>query len=51
MTKKELIRKLNKLAKTDDHEIHHIDADKLLLEYIADNNVCKAFNKIDKWYA
>ena len=34
-----------------DKEGDHIEADKLLLEYIDDKTVTKYFRKISKWYA
>ena len=60
MTKEELIQKLNEIStrkcvimgiETVDKEYNHIDADNLLLEYINDTDVTKAFNNIKKWYA
>lgn len=55
MEKIELIRKLNILKiDTDnngDEEDNHKEADKLLLEFIDDKEIAKAFNDIYKWYA
>lgn len=52
MTKQELIEKLRNIQKNNfDLESNHGDADDLLLEYIDDKEVTKAFNDIDKWYA
>lgn len=60
MTKKELINKLKDLMKKsegwpDSHvyspDTAHIEADKLLLAYIGDEEVTKAFRAIEKWYA
>lgn len=50
MTKEELIEKLSELN-GEDPELDHIQADNLLLEYINDVEISKAFTKIDKWYA
>lgn len=46
----ELIEELDKL-KEDDPETAHINADRLLLKFINDNRVTKAFDKIEKWYS
>ena len=51
-----LINELEKLANESvtsgaDIEDLHMQADSLLLEYINNNDVTTAFNKIDKWYA
>ena len=51
MTKEELIKKLFDLTCYYDLEKAHIKADILLLEYINDEEITKAFNDIDKWYA
>ena len=51
MTKEELIKKLFDLTCYYDLEKAHIEADILLLEYINDEEITKAFNDIDKWYA
>lgn len=51
MTKEELIKKLFDLTFYYDLEKAHIEADILLLEYINDEEITKAFNDIDKWYA
>ena len=50
-TLKELIDKLKLLNNNGDEEINHIDADNLLLEYINNPEVTKAFHDIKKWYA
>lgn len=50
MTKEELILKL-KNCNSGDEEIDHSNADRILLEYINDEEVTKAFHDIDKWYA
>ena len=48
MTKQELIEKLKNVEGLKPEA--HIQADELLLEYIADAEVTKTFNNIDKWY-
>lgn len=34
-----------------DEERAHVDADRVLLELINDDEITEAFNAIDKWYA
>lgn len=52
MTKEELIAKLTAIAAgVLDIESGHIEADKLLLEYIDDREVNEAFDSVEKWYA
>jgi hypothetical protein len=51
MTKEELIKKLSVINETMDKEIGHGLADDLLLEYINDEEISKAFNDVEKWYA
>ena len=46
----ELIDKLTTLNKDDDIEGNHISADVLLLQYIDNPEVSKAFHDIEKWY-
>jgi hypothetical protein len=50
MDKKELIEKLEQLN-IGDPEFSHCEADDLLLKFIDDDKVTKAFNAIEKWYA
>ncbi len=50
MTKDELIQRL-KECDTGDTELDHVRSDELLLDYINDPEVTKAFIEIDKWYA
>lgn len=50
MTKEELIKKLKELDRGDKEE-NHVIADQLLLDYIDDQGVGKAFDQIEKWYA
>lgn len=53
MEKPELIRKLISLRSLslDDAESAHGEADLLLLEYIKDEEIKKAFEDIKRWYA
>lgn len=56
MFKEELIARLKVLAqKTEDgleeQDIDHPEADRLLLEFIGDEEVTRLFNTIEKWYA
>ncbi len=53
MTKQELIEKLEEIAINDkyDEESAHIHADYALLEYINDEAVTAAYDKVNKWYA
>lgn len=53
MTKNDLITQLKLLALSPegDKEQDHNLADELLLDYINDPEVTRAFNSIDKWYA
>jgi len=51
MTKEELMDELHKLEVNDDREDAHIKADSLLLAYINDVDIERAFDAIDKWYA
>lgn len=58
----ELIEKLKKIKERQDRHIEqggiygdfdddHIEADELLLEYIADTEVKEIFDSIEKWYS
>lgn len=48
----ELKQKLKEIQKSHaDPENKHLDADYLLLEYIADSDVIRLFKKIDRWYS
>lgn len=53
MTIEELLNKINEIVeeKSCPSEDSHYDLDMLLLEYIGDERITKAFNDIDKWYA
>jgi len=50
MTLEELIEKLKALQNADPEQAH-LDADRLLLEYIGSADVDDAFTAIPKWYA
>jgi hypothetical protein len=50
MTKDKLLDKLDEL-KGYDPEREHMIADSLLLEYINDDMVTRAFNNLKRWYA
>jgi len=55
MEKEQLLKELAKEETYGDGVVDtektHIKADKLLLEFINDSEITKAFNKIDKWYS
>ncbi len=51
MTKAELIAKLNALPRLRDREEAHIEADALLIAFINDADIAKAYEAIEKWYA
>lgn len=51
MNKQELIEKLKELHSSVDYEIAHIEADNLLIEYINDEDIMKAFEQVPRWYA
>ena len=53
MTIDELIQRLNETNKkySGDQEAAHCYADEILLAYINDVRVRKAFDAIEKWYA
>lgn len=48
---KKLVRQLKRLRKDNDTERAHADADSLLLEYINNPKVNKAYESITRWYA
>lgn len=50
MTKEDCIKKL-KNCDSNDYEVEHLKADEILLEYINDEEIEEAYNKIHKWYA
>ncbi|MCK9556366.1 hypothetical protein M0R36_11250 [bacterium] len=51
MTKDELIKRLNEIKDEGGGEGGHMEADDLLLEYINDPDISKAFNEIERWYS
>jgi hypothetical protein len=51
MTKEQLLIELKNLLNSNDAEQAHVLADRLLLEYINDTEITKAFQIIEKWYA
>ena len=51
MNKTELIKELEKLHGDTDIEIAHSRADDLLIDFINDEKITKAYNLIEKWYA
>jgi hypothetical protein len=51
MNKKELLEKLKGFNNKGDVEANHAEADKALLDFITDEEIRTAYNKIDKWYA
>ena len=51
MTKSELIERLQSDCHTGDIEIDHSNADDLLIEFINDDDVRRAYEDVDKWYA
>lgn len=51
MTKRQLLLRLKKLQKLDDCESAHAQADDLLIEYISDEKIKRAFGDIKKWYS
>jgi hypothetical protein len=51
MCKQELLKALAELAKNFDTEVAHIEADDLLIEYINDEEIKKAYDEVSKWYA
>ncbi len=51
MTIEELIKKLEALQTHGDPESGHQEADSALLEFIGNQEVTEAFEKIRKWYS
>lgn len=51
MTKEELIGKLELLAENNDSEAAHERADRLLIQYIDDDEIESAYEAIEKYYA
>lgn len=51
ISKEKLIEKLTELANNLDYEVAHSEADKLLIQYINDEDIANAYDKITKYYA
>jgi hypothetical protein len=51
MDKKTAIKILKELASRSDKEEAHILADKVLLDFINDDEIRAEYNNIDKWYS
>lgn len=51
MTKDELLFRLAGCAENPDEEQAHCEADAALVEYIADDEIAAAYDKVGKWYA
>ena len=51
ITKEELIKKLKELAKDNDCEMTHAEADDLLLLYLNDEEIREAYENVGKWYS
>jgi hypothetical protein len=49
--KSALLKELKRLAKLKDKEAAHDTADNLLIEYLGDDEIAKAYNDIEWWYA
>ncbi len=50
-TRGRLLRVLRECAENYDHEAAHATADDALLDFIDDDEIREAFNRIEKWYA
>lgn len=53
-TREDALNDLAKLARSNDTEGAHIDADDILCELLLElgyNDVVEAYNLVDKWYA
>ena len=51
MEKEKLLNILNRCAEGGDTEVMHLKADDALVEYINDQDITNAYEKINKWYA
>lgn len=51
MTKRFVLKMLRYLQQSDDTEVAHDEADKLLIAYINDPLIKKEYDRIKKWYA
>lgn len=50
ISRQELLNKLKELADIEDTAIAHSEADELLLNYINDPEIEKAFEEVPQWY-
>lgn len=50
LTRDELLARLRELKDHDDPERGHYEADELLLQFIADDEIRRAFEVITRWY-
>ena len=50
ITKTQLIKWLTELAEDEDFEQAHLTADDLLLKFIDDKEVTKAYSKVKRYY-
>lgn len=54
MTKKQPIKRLDKLAESDDWEMAHSGADEILTQFLVGlghQDVVEVYDKVNKWYA
>jgi len=51
MDKETLIRLLDSLDDDGDVELNHVNADDYLLDFINDEDIKKAYERVYKWYA
>ncbi len=53
MTKLELIGKLRtiRILHEDNPEMAHIEADKVILQYIDDDDITHEYDEVEKWYS
>lgn len=46
-----VLRKLNQLAKDEDYEISHSRADDIIISYLNDKTITRAYDKVGKFYS
>ena len=51
ISRKELIEGLRELSELEDIELAHEEADELILSYVNDPVIEKAYEEVSKWYA
>lgn len=51
LTKAKLLEELRRCASDMDEEKGHIEADRLLIAYIADEEIANVYNDMCKWYS